>query len=267
MDLLFAVNGAVIPQLVTCLRSVSHRGGAGEYTAWVLHSDLTDREQEALRAEVPEDVSCRFVPVPAGLFEGFPVSARYPEQIYYRLAAPLLLPRELDRVLYLDTDTLVINPLGELYAMDFEGACCIACTHTNEFLTRFNQARLGLRGGHVPYVNTGVMLLDLPALRGCLRLEDIRRFAAGKEHTLLLPDQDIITALYGDRVKLADTLRFNLSDRILSFHNADPRNERLDLDWVRRNAVILHYCGKNKPWHEHYSGILGTFYREALQSE
>ena len=29
-----------------------------------------------------------------------------------------------------------------------------------------------------------------------------------------------------------------------------------------RNGVIVHYCGKNKPWHENYRGVLDVFYRE-----
>jgi len=68
--------------------------------------------------------------------------------------------------------------------------------------------------------------------------------------------------LYGDRVKIVDTLRYNLSDRTLSFYNADPLKENLDLEWVRKNAVVIHYFGKNKPWKPHYKGILDVFYHE-----
>ena len=39
-------------------------------------------------------------------------------------------------------------------------------------------------------------------------------------------------------------------------------NEIIDLDWVRKNAVIIHYYGDNKPWKENYKGILNVFYDE-----
>jgi lipopolysaccharide biosynthesis glycosyltransferase len=81
----------------------------------------------------------------------------------------------------------------------------------------------------------------------------------------MLPDQDIITALYGTKIKLADTMRFNLSDRILGFYNADIKNKRRNINWVRQNTAIIHYCGKNKPWKNNYSGKLGVFYHELLQ--
>ena len=54
--------------------------------------------------------------------DNLPVYAkRYPVEIYFRLFASLYLPSSVDRVLYLDTDIVVINNLKELYEMDFSG--------------------------------------------------------------------------------------------------------------------------------------------------
>ena len=58
-------------------------------------------------------------------------------------------------------------------------------------------------------------------------------------------------------------MRYNLNDRVLNLYNMDPLNRPVDLAWVRENAVILHYFGKNKPWKEGYIGILGGLYWEA----
>lgn len=261
MNLLFCINQKAVPLLLSCIRSVLRSGGGAPYTAYILHSDLDEAAQTSICSQAGEGITCHFIPVDPALFEGFPVSARYPAQIYYRIAAPLLLPETLDRVLYLDVDLVVINPLTKLYEMDFEGAYYIACTHTRELLTKLNQARLGV-GREVPYINTGVMMLNLPALRAGLHIEDIQAYASQKKHTFILPDQDIITALYGEKVKLADTLLYNLSDRVLLQYNASPTNPKIGVDWVRRNSSIIHYCGKNKPWRDGYLGVLGVFYHE-----
>ena len=54
---------------------------------------------------------------------------------------------------------------------------------------------------------------------------------------------------------------------MLGFYNArHPENWR-GLDWVQENTVIIHYCGANKPWKEHYHGILDCFYNELVQPE
>ena len=265
-NVLFAVNRGFIPLLLTCIKSIVKNGGAEICRAYILHSDLEQAQQEEIRQKAGPAVQCRFIPVDPAMFAGFPETARYPKEIYYRMAAPLLLPRELDRILYLDVDIVVINSLEALYQTDFEGNYLAACTHVQRFLTEFNRVRLGAEKD-APYINTGVMLLNLPLLREATRLEDIRDYAGKKKNALLLPDQDIMTALYGDHIKLLDTLRYNLSDRILSAHNADPKNEKLTLDWVRQNGVIIHYFGKNKPWKDHYHGSLDVFYRELVASD
>lgn len=261
MNLLFSIDEKCVSLLLDCLHSITDRGGAERYDAYILHSNLTEADMERIAAHAPHSVACCFVPVPADLFNGFPTSKRYPLQIYYRLAAPLLLPEELDRVLYLDVDTVVINSLVPLYESDFEGNLFMACTHTQELLSKANRVRLGIEKD-VPYINTGVMMMNLRLLRKDLDIGAIQAYALTYEQVLILPDQDILTALYGDRVKLLDTMIYNLSDRTLAQHNADLRNPKRDLDWVRENTVVIHYFGRNKPWKNPYLGVLDVFYRE-----
>lgn len=259
MNLLFAINQNHIPLFLSCVHSISIRGGADSYTIYILHSDLTLTDQTYICGAIDEKFACHFIAVPGKVFEDFPETARYPVQIYYRLAAPLLLPKNIDRILYLDVDTIIINPLMSLYDTDFEEKWFVACTHTKEFLKKCNQFRLRIEKD-VPYINTGVMLMNLPELRQHLDLGAIRHFTLEHQRLLVLPDQDVLTALYGDKVKIADALRYNISDRVLILHNADPKQAKIDLDWVTENSVIIHYFGKNKPWEKNYIGILDTFY-------
>lgn len=264
-NLLLCVNQRVLPLLASCLRSVVRSGGYAHYDAYVIQKDFDESQMQALSRDFQGEVTFHFLPAPQDLFVGFPESERYPQEIYYRLAAHLILPENLERVLYLDVDLVVINSLRPLYETVFETALYVGCSHTHSFLTKLNQARLQSdKAAH--YVNTGVLLLNLAKLRKEVNLEQLRQYAAGHKYSLILPDQDILTALYGDRVKLVDTLRFNLSDRILNFYNANHPQEKKDLDWVRQNTAIVHYCGKNKPWNEGYTGALGVFYRELYEN-
>ena len=36
---------------------------------------------------------------------------------------------------------------------------------------------------------------------------------------------------------------------------------------MRQNTVIIHYCGRNKPWKPGYVGILDVFYRELKEQQ
>lgn len=264
-NLLFCVNQKMLGLMSACLKSLLRSGGYGYYDVFVLHSDLEESIQRAMELDFQERVTFHFLQVPEELFADFPETARYPRQIYYRLAAPLLLPRELDRILYLDVDVVVINSLRPFYEVDFESSYFVGCTHTRELLTKLNQARLQSDKA-VAYINTGVLLMNLNVLRQVIRLEEISAYVREHEKALILPDQDILTALYGDKIKLADSLRYNLSDRVLNFYNGSHPKEKRDVNWVRRNTAIIHYCGRNKPWNEGYTGTLGVFYRELMDS-
>ena len=261
MNLLFCFDRNCLGQFILCLKSILLYGGYDRYDVYILHAFFDNDLEGALRRDFSQRVQFHFIRMTEGMFAGFPITDRYPTEIYFRLAAPLLLPAELDRILYLDTDIVVIHSLQSLYETDFEGNCYVACTHTRELLTKINRARLGA-GEDAAYINTGVLLMNLPVLRQTIRMEAICSYA--DQQRLFLPDQDILSALYGDRVKLADTLLYNLSDRILAIHNAEHPLHPLDLNWVRQNAVIIHYCGRNKPWKKDYTGKLGIFYQELL---
>ena len=262
MNLLFSINRKFVPLWAQCMATILRHGGADRYDLYVLHSDLTRADQDQMNQVLRPADSCTLIQVPDSLFQGFPVSGRYPLQIYYRLAAPLLLPQELDRILYLDVDTVILNSLAPLYTSDFGGAGFMACSHTRKFMDKVNQARLGMEE-EVPYLNSGVLLMNLEQLRQMVRLEDIRDYAEQYRRRLILPDQDILTALFGSRALVLDSRIYNMTDRLFLRCGAVPAT-RLSLDWVRRNTVVVHYLGKPKPWQKNYIGPLGVFYKEEL---
>ena len=72
----------------------------------------------------------------------------------------------------------------------------------------------------------------------------------------------MLNALYAGRIIELDPMIYNLGDKYFYFKNVKlPREERFDLEWVRRNTAIVHYYGRNKPWKETYLGVLGVFYQ------
>ena len=85
--------------------------------------------------------------------------------------------------------------------MDFEGNFYIASSHVNERMTHLNAKRLGLKED-VPYINTGVLLMNLELLRKQLNKQDILNYVNAHKKNLVLFDQDVLTALYGDKTRM-----------------------------------------------------------------
>jgi len=59
-------------------------------------------------------------------------------------------------------------------------------------------------------------------------------------------------------------LIYNLSERFRNAYNLRlfPGDVRITTEWIREHAVIIHFCGRNKPWKSNYVGDLGLFYHE-----
>lgn len=262
MNILFALNRDYMEHVIDCIHSVVRFSSADGYDFYILHSDLQKRDRLYFAAQVEKNgVNIHFHYVEPSLFAAFPESVRYPRLIYYRIFAASLLPEQVEKILYLDGDTIVINPLDELYCKEFNGNYFYACTHVKRFLNKVNQYRLGMEEESV-YINSGVMLMNLKALREEQNVRDVMQFVEKRGRYLTLPDQDIITALYGNRTELLDAMKYNLSDSVLAFYNAEPGHKKRDLVWIRKNTVIIHYCGRQKPWKKPYLGMLDSFYRE-----
>ena len=258
MNLLVTSDCNYLPVLRVMLCSLLHTNPKERFSLYLAHSALTEEALAPLLDGLDRGrISLFPIRLQADALRGAPVEKRYPREMYYRLFAPMFLPKTLDRILYLDPDLVALGPVRPLYEMQLDGDWFAAASHVSRPVALFNRLRLGLPAG-TPYVNSGVLLMDLRALRAAqdpgAPLDYIRK----NRLRLLLPDQDILNALYHDRIRPLDPMVYNLSERVL---RRCPQEE----GWIRTHTVFVHYCGRAKPWREGYAGSLGVFYREWAQ--
>ena len=165
IKLLVTLDENYLPHLQVLLTSI-HASNPGErMTLYLVHSGIPKEKLSTLEAQCALcGMELRPVTVDSELFEGAPVTKQYPQEMYYRLLAAQLLPEGLHRVLYLDPDTLVINPLRPLWETDLGGNIFAAASHKGktELVSGINQVRLGTES---KYFNSGVLLIDLDAAR------------------------------------------------------------------------------------------------------
>lgn len=262
MNLLVTLDENYIPYLNVMLYSLLESNPDSEFDVYLLHSSI--RKDALLETEQMLKKRGRLIPVKAkeiGLMDA-PTTARYPQEIYYRIFAAKYLPENLDRVLYLDPDIIVNGSIRELYELPLEEYYFAAATHNKAFLRKVNGLRLDMDPEGL-YINSGVMLMNLERLRAEQDYREVFDFIGRKKNVLVLPDQDIISGLYGDKIYGLDTFRYNMTEKLYQFHGNIEKE--IDLGWVRKNSVIIHYCGRNKPWKENYMGQLDVFYKETVK--
>lgn len=262
MNILSTINKGYVKQLNILLNSIQNSNPNEIFDIYILHTNLDQTDIDKIQFGLKEENFCiHTIKIPKDEVEQYPVyEKRYPVEIYFRLFATKYLPKELDRILYLDADTIVINKLTKLYEMDFEGNYYIAATHIRKLLHKINEIRLNLNEED-QYINTGVLLINLEELRKRDVEKEITEYIKKNKKILVLPDQDIISSIYGNKIKLIDCLKYNLGDRALRLYNLNNPSKQINLKWICKNTVVIHYYGRNKPWNKDYNGKLGCFYK------
>ena len=262
INLLVTLDENYIPYLNVMLSSALHSNPDCQFDVYVLHNSITEPRFQSTKDVL--GMSNRLIPIRVedDALSDAPTTARYPRAIYYRIFAARFLPQTLDRVLYLDPDIVVNGSLKELYQMEMGDYFYAAASHIGPFLQKINELRLDMGEDNL-YINSGVMLINLELLRKEQKIEEVFAFIEKRKNLLVLPDQDIISSLYGSRILALNAFRYNMTELLYLKHS--PFEARLTLDWVRQNSIVIHYCGRNKPWNNNYVGQLNVFYQEAAE--
>ena len=264
MELLVTVDKNYIPPLQVMLTSLYMNNPGEDVEMYLLHSRLQEKELEPLEKQCGR-LGYKFFPVKIedSWFSQAPVTKQYPREMYYRLLAPCFLPQKLHRILYLDPDILVINSLKPLWETDMKGRLFAAAAHTGKtnLANNINQVRLGTTH---KYFNSGVLLINLDQGRKEILPEEIFQYAGEHAKELLLPDQDILNAVFGSRTLELDDYLWNYDARNYSTYLLRSGGV-CDMDWVMENTGILHFCGKTKPWQAGYIHRFGILYKHYMQ--
>lgn len=264
MAILTTLDKNYLPQLQVMLTSLKINNPSEQVSLYLLHSGIPG---EALAGVERQCRGCGYdfhpILVENTLFQGAPVTRQYPKEMYYRLLAPQLLPRQVERVLYLDPDILIINPIRPLWETDLQGNLFGAAAHTGktELANSVNQLRLGTERD---YYNSGVLLMDLAAGRREIRPRELFDYVEKHRKELVLPDQDLLNGLYSRNILALEDVLWNYDAR--NYGNYLLRSGgTCDLRWVMEHTAILHFCGKEKPWKPKYFHRFGVLYQHYVQ--
>ena len=262
-NLLVTLDENYLDQLRVLITSIYISNPGEIFNIYLIHSGIDPHKLEILGSRL-EKFSYTLLPIKASddLFSSARVTDRYPKEMYYRLLAGELLPKELKKILYIDPDILVINSLKKLREMDISAYLFAAASHTGktDMANNVNKIRLGT---DTDYYNSGLLLINLDRARKEIVPEEIFAYADRNYKNLLLPDQDILNAMYGDKVlPLKDSI-YNYDARNYSSYLLRSKGEE-DLEWVMENTVVLHFCGRDKPRKKNHRTKFTALYRHYM---
>lgn len=183
-----------------------------------------------------------------GELDGVTGTDYFPSLIWYRSLLPRLRP-ELDKILYLDSDTLVTDDLSPLWNTDIGDHYAAAVQNLIEPRHMGRPQRMGIPADQT-YFNSGVLLMNLAAMRQDDCVEALHAHAKEYAGVSVWPDQDSLNFVLGRRCRLLHP-RWNCQNSMFYWPDVaqglDPH--------ARAEAIaspgILHFEGPPvmKPWH------------------
>ncbi|SFA94231.1 Lipopolysaccharide biosynthesis protein, LPS:glycosyltransferase [Lentibacillus halodurans] len=260
MNILVTLDTNYLKPLKVALKSLFLNNQDETFTIYLMHSSLEQADLDELNHYIDIHGSeLRPIYISDEYFKDAPAQSYYTKEMYYRLLAFKFLPESLERILYLDPDILVINPIRELYQTNLMGYLFAAAYHNKMSVNEFNKLRLAPYDIEA-YYNSGVLLMNLEEQRQQIDEQIIYQFVEKNRARLIMPDQDILNALFSKNTKNLDETLYNYDTRYYS-HYKNKSNGICDMDYVIHHTVVLHFCGKKKPWKKRYSGKFHALYK------
>lgn len=168
-----------------------------------------------------------------------------------RLLLDELLPKKLDRILYLDGDTIVRGSLKKLWNTDMKSSSIAASIEPT--VDKARKENLGILG--YPYYNAGVLLVDLNNWRKNHTGKEIIDYYKDNNGKLFANDQDAINGSQKGRI-------FTLSPKYNYYNIFDQYSyeflknltsdckyiDKKVFDVARNKPIIIHYLGEERHW-------------------
>lgn len=191
MHIAIAFDSNYLLPFYALVTSLFHNNPNQQITLHCIVREVSETEKQRISNYVNNYSSfIYFYKVDEELIAKFVLRGQWTMAVYYKIFFPLIVPNTLERLLYLDADTLVINHLNPLYHIDLQHYP-LAAVYDDYVKT---QPNLGIyEEGH--YFNSGVMLFNLKEWRNQRISEKALDILSSHPEKITYVDQDALNAV------------------------------------------------------------------------
>lgn len=245
VNLVFSINKNYIFHCKVVLNSIFLNTNHHTFNVSILSNDYEvkqaklDYENFFYTAFPEKKITFHVYEVPEAQILELPIlSHPFSKEVYYRLLIPNILPNNIEKVIFLDSDIVVERDIKELYNVDLANTSIGAVSNLKGESFR----ELGLRDEY-DYFNAGVLLMNLKRMRELNEVEGLINYGLEHYRKIKLADQDILNGFYKDNYKKLPLI-WNWQNHFYELENEIPKFNEL----VKQKR-IAHFSYETKPWH------------------
>jgi lipopolysaccharide biosynthesis glycosyltransferase len=257
--------------LAVTVRSLLNRLGHGiQLRLYVVDGGISaETKERLLRSWRHPGLKVAWIESDFATLGSVPVSGHVTRMTYARLLLPLLLPKKLHRVIYFDSDLLILRDIAPLWRQPIYGAACLAAVdaaapridaelalpnypacgpHLASPRPIPNYRELGL-DPRAHYFNAGIMCLDLELWRSeGISQQAFECLDQNRDHIQWWDQYALNVVLYGRWRPLH--VRWNQGAHIYCYPSQAESPFDAATYWaLRKHPWIVHFSSQYKPWH------------------
>lgn len=243
IDFAFCINNKYAEYIKVPILSICKNHLTENIRIHILSDDISDPVKTKIINEIKDfqNVIVQFYEVnPAplkGLKETWTLIA------WYRILLPDLL-QSVDKVLYLDADTVVTSNISELFKMDMTDSPIAAIVDVESFNPQ-TIARCELSDTE-EYFCSGILLMNLKYWRENKIKDKVIQWGKENGQLIKFPDQDTMNILFkSDKIVLP--IKYGLQPAFLNCQSIRKGKYKQQLLSACKQPGIIHYAG-NAPW-------------------
>ncbi len=252
INVVVAADHAYRRQLAVTISGISRFADGVPHRVFVFHDGYDAELRRRVERSAGDGIQLEWIDATSTDFDTAILPDYLPTATLYRLRITDLLPRDVERVVFVDTDVVVRGPLRELWETDLQGAV-LGAVRDAVYPWAGSPKCLDWRelgvDPDMPYFNAGVMVIPLDEWRA----SDVGRRALKLvcDHVLHYADQcGLNIVANGNWKPLAP--HWNLQSGHLQDDSVGWIVESLgDMERARRAPTIVHFTwflGRPKPW-------------------
>lgn len=224
--------------MVSLQSMMDHASKEVQYEIHVLHTNISEEMQKKMYAMENANFSVQFDHVTEYLHsvqEKLPLRDYYSKTTYFRLFIAEMFP-EIDKAIYIDSDTVVLGDIAQLYAYDlgdaYVGACKEQVMIQEDVYGTYVEKVLGVERDN--YFNAGMLVINCEQFRKNHVLEQFMELLP-MYNFVVTQDEDYLNLICHNKVCWLPQ-KWNVE----VFGQIPCREEEI---------CVLHYIMVSKPWH------------------
>ena len=243
-------NKYIYPTIVSITSLIVNAGKNTLYNIYILHPpDFTENSKKIFnKFESKYKDICKIYYIGMGnKFRNLKFKRRLSIAAYYRLSLQDILPN-VNKIIYLDGDTLIFGDLQELINLDMKGNVIMG------FIDDFPNSIKSFGLTNPTVICSGVLLIDLKGLRKYNYTKKIEDFISKNKNRLFQQDQTIVNVVMQDRLgpipPKYGVWPLNNEEKLKSYLSkkrfGKKYSKKLLIDAIK-HPVIVHFINK-KPF-------------------